>query len=65
MNKVNKSDLSCTVKLITENDIPNVISTFTDEFLCDEPLNGSIGLVKEKESVAEHVEFCKNYLQKG
>lgn len=65
MNEINKTNLTYTIKLITENDIPTVIGTFTDEFLCDEPLNGSIGLIKDKESVAEHVEFCKNYLKKG
>jgi hypothetical protein len=65
MSEISKKDLSYTIKLITANDIPIVLSTFTDEFLCDKPLNGSIGLINEKESVAEHVEFCINYLQKG
>lgn len=66
MDEINKAKCFFDILVISNNiDRQSAIDFLKKYYFRDEPLNASIGLLKEKESVIQLENFCDTLLYKG
>ncbi|XP_050053605.1 arylalkylamine N-acetyltransferase 1-like isoform X2 [Aphis gossypii] len=65
MDKMKKTKISFNIVPISSSNEQGVINSIEKYFIQDEPLNASVELFKEEESVLKYRNFCTNLLYTG
>jgi len=65
MDEMKKTKISFSIVPITETNGQDVINSIEKYFIRDEPLNESVELFKEEESVLKYRNFSTNLLHTG
>lgn len=65
MDEMKKTKISFNIVPITSSNWQDVINSIEKYFIQDEPLNASVELFKEVESVLKYRNFCTNLLHTG